>query len=491
MTLAATIDAGGSGVKVGVVCTDTWRLLADVHRDYAPVSREPGLLEWDPASWWRAIVSALADAVAAAGEPASRYRGLTCTGMRIPFVLVDERHDPVAPGVLVPDRRGAVHAGSLRSSIGSDELYTTTGHWSSPFFGLPKLVWYVREQPALWKRTRWVLQLHDWLLERLCGVIASEPSSASMAQLLDVSARRWSTEVLDVAGVDPERMPPLIDAGAVAGGLASDVAASVGLTAGTPVHVGGGDTHVSALGAGAVEDGVTVVVAGSTTPMHLATVEPRLDLVVRPLVSAHLRPGVFAAETNVSTSGSMLRWLRNTTALDYPSLEAAADESPLGARGVVVAAANPEWGEGPWSQVPPISIVGVTPTHTTGDLARATFESMTYAIACDLERIDSLAPTPGLPLTLVGGGSHGRLAAQMLADVSGRSVLVPDRANATAMGGAELVAGCAPSGDATPEPRRFEPDETRHAAYQPYVRRYADTFARLRTAFAEPGEVLA
>jgi len=488
VTLAATIDAGGSGVKVGVVCTDTWRLLADVRRDYAPVSREPGLLEWDPVSWWRAIVSALGDAVAAAGEPASRYRGLTCTGMRIPFVLVDERHDPVAPGVLVPDRRGAVHAGSLRSSIGSDELYTTTGHWSSPFFGLPKLVWYVREQPALWKRTRWVLQLHDWLLERLCGVIASEPSSASMAQLLDVSTRRWSGEVLEAAGVDPERMPPLIDAGAVAGGLASNVAASVGLTAGMPVHVGGGDTHVSALGGGAVEEGVTAVVAGSTTPMHLATAEPRLDLSVRPLVSAHLRPGVFAAETNVSTSGSMLRWLRDTTTLDYPALEAAADESPLGARGVVVAASNPEWGEGPWAQVPPISIVGVTPTHTVGDLARATFESMTFAIACDLERIDALAPTSGLPLVLVGGGSHGTLAAQMLADVSGRSVLVPDHANATAMGGAELVAGCGPSGDATPEPRRFEPDETRHAAYQPHVRRYADTFARLRTAFAGPGD---
>ena len=86
---------------------------------------------------------------------------------------------------------------------------------------------------------------------------------------------------------------------------------------------------------------MTVVVAGSTTPMHLATAEPRLDLVVRPLVSAHLRPGVFAAETNVSTSGSMLRWLRNTTALDYPALEAAADDSPLGARGVVVAARTP------------------------------------------------------------------------------------------------------------------------------------------------------
>jgi xylulokinase len=487
LTLAATIDAGGSGVKVGVVCTDTWRLLADVRRDYAPLSREPGLLEWDPVSWWRAIVAALADAVAAAGEPASRYRGLTCTGMRIPFILVDDRHEPVAPGVLVPDRRGAVHAASLRSSIGSDELYTSTGHWSSPYFGLPKLVWYVREQPALWKRTRWVLQLHDWLLTRLCGAIASEPSSASMAQMLDVSTRQWSSGVLEAAGIDPGRMPPLLDAGTVAGGLARDVAASVGLAAGTPVHVGGGDTHVSALGAGAVEEGVTVVVAGSTTPMHLTTSEPLLDLAVRPLVSSHLRPGVFAAETNVSTSGSMLRWLRDTTRLDYPSLEAAAEESPLGARDVLVAAANPEWGEGPWSQVPPISIVGVTPTHTVGDLARATFESMTYAIACDLDRIDALAPVPRQPLTLAGGGSHGTLAAQMLADVSGRSVLVPDRANATAMGGAELVAGGAPDGDAAPGPRRFEPDATRHAAYQPHVRRYADTFARLRTAFADTG----
>jgi xylulokinase len=486
LTLAATIDAGGSGVKVGVVCTDTWRLLADVRRDYAPVSREPGLLEWDPVAWWRAIISALADAVAAAGEPASRYRGLTCTGMRIPFILVDEQHEPVAPGVLVPDRRGAVHAASLRSSIGSDELYTATGHWSSPYFGLPKLVWYVREQPALWRRVRWVLQLHDWLLTRLCGAIASEPSSASMAQLLDVSSRQWSGEVLAAAGVDPERMPPLLDAGTVAGGLAPDVAASVGLVAGTPVHVGGGDTHVSALGAGAVGEGVTVVVAGSTTPIHLTTSEPALDLAVRPLVSAHLRPRVFAAETNVSTSGSMLRWLRDTTGLDYPALEAAADGSPLGARGILVAASNPEWGEGPWSQVPPISIVGVSPTHTVGDLARATLESMTYAIACDLDRIDALAPAPGLPLTLAGGGSHGNLAAQLLADVSGRSVLVPDRANATAMGGAELVAGRAPAGDSTPEPRRYEPDDARHAAYQPYVRRYAETFARLRTAFAQP-----
>jgi xylulokinase len=488
VTLAATIDAGGSGVKVGVICTSTWRTLADVRCEYAPTARAPGLLEWDPAAWWGSIVHALRDAVAAAGEPASRYRGVICTGMRIPFVLVDAQLEAVAPGVLVPDCRGAVYAAALRDEIGSDELYRETGHWSALHFGLPKLVWYLREQPAIWKRTRWVLQLHDWLLARLCGTVASEPSSASMSQLLDVSRRRWSSIVLGAAGIDPERLPSLRDAGTVAGGLNRDVAAQVGLATGTPVHVGGGDTHVAALGAGAVRDGSTVAVAGTTTPMLLTTLEPRLDLAVRPLVSAHLRPGVFAAETNVSTSGAMLRWLRTITSLDYSELEARAEETPLGARDVQVAASNPEWGEQPWSRVPPISIVGVSPNHGIGDLARATYESMTFAIACDLERLDSLAPTRGAPVTLAGGGSRSRFAAQMLADVSGRSVSVPQIANAAALGGAQLVAGGAPPASAVPVARRYEPDDERHAAYGPHLRRYSETFARLRTAFAHDGD---
>ncbi len=484
MTLAATIDAGGSGVKVGVVCTATWRVLANVHHEYAPVARRPGLLEWDPAAWWRTIASALADAVAVAGEPASRYRGVTCTGMRIPFVLVDEQLEPVAPGVLVPDSRGAVYAEPLREAIGSDRLYATTGHWSARHFGLPKLVWYLREQPDVWSRTRFVLQLHDWLLARLCGTVASEPSSASMSQLMDVSSRSWSTTILDAAGIDAERLPPLRDAGTVAGGLDDELARQVGLAPGTPVHVGGGDTHVAALGAGGVEQGATAVIAGTTTPIHLTTDSALLDLAVRPLVSAHLRPGVFAAETNVSTSGSMLRWLRGITGLGYPELAAAAERSPVGARGAQVAASNPEWGERPWSQAPPISIVGTAPTHDVGDLARATYESMTYAIACDLARIETLAPAPGRPVLFAGGGSRSAFAAQMLADVSGRTVEVPELANATALGGARLVADASPPPEARPARRRYEPDDALHAAYRPFLERYRDTFARLRIAFA-------
>src|SRR4051812_11539405 len=106
MTLVATIDAGGAGVKGGGGSLGSWQTVASVRREYAARARAPGLLEWDPAAWWAVIEAALAAAVAEAGEPPARFAGITCTGMRIPFVLVDERCDPLAPGVLVPDERG-------------------------------------------------------------------------------------------------------------------------------------------------------------------------------------------------------------------------------------------------------------------------------------------------------------------------------------------------------------------------------------------------
>src|SRR5690349_11488219 len=117
VTLVATIDAGGSGVKAGVVCTETWRTLASIRREYAPVAREPGALEWEPSEWWAVIETALAEAVAAAGEPPARYAGVTCTGMRIPFVLVDDHCEPLCPGVLVPDVRGRAYRDELRATV--------------------------------------------------------------------------------------------------------------------------------------------------------------------------------------------------------------------------------------------------------------------------------------------------------------------------------------------------------------------------------------
>lgn len=238
---------------------------------------------------------------------------------------------------------------------------------------------------------------------------------------------------------------------------------------------------MACLGAAGIDGGSVAIVAGTTTPLMLATREPRLDPAVTPLVSAHLRPGAWAAETNVGTSGAMLRWLRDLTGRGYDELEALAATSPVGARDALVCASNPQWGPADWAQVPPIALVGAGPGYGLADVARAVLESSAHAIACNLARLDRLGDGPPAGIVLTGGGARTAFAAQLLADVLGRGVSVPEVDCAAALGGALLVAGL-DRPPAEPPRRRYEPDAEHHALYVAHTRRYADTFARLGAA---------
>jgi sugar (pentulose or hexulose) kinase len=88
-TLVLTLDAGGSGVKASVLCVRTWRVLGSARREYEASFPEPGHAEFDTRQWWAIMQDACIEAVMRAGAPPGRYLALTCTAMRIPFVLLD------------------------------------------------------------------------------------------------------------------------------------------------------------------------------------------------------------------------------------------------------------------------------------------------------------------------------------------------------------------------------------------------------------------
>ena len=82
---------------------------------------------------------------------------------------------------------------------------------------------------------------------------------------------------------------------------------------------------------------------------------------------------------------------------------------------------------------------------------------------------------------MLTGGGRTAFGAQLLADVLGRPVVVPELEDAAALGGALLVAGLDRPSRELPQ-HVYAPDPERHAAYVPLTRRYAEAFARLREA---------
>jgi xylulokinase len=491
--IVITLDIGGSGVKAS--CFDP---AGDVATTAAVVPYPPadpgdeGV--FDPCAWAGTAMAALAQLVARCPAQPRHYLGITVSAIRIPFVLLDAGQQVVGPSLLNRDRRALPVVGDLVSSIGHRELHSTTGHWAAPEFGLPKLIWIQRSYPDSWQRVRTILQLHDWFIFSLCGAIASEASSAAMSQMMDISAGTWAFDLLaSECGVGSEMMPEFAAAGTRAGGLLRTVAEQVGLPAGLPVHLGAGDTHMSALAAGSQAPGCPIVVAGTTGPAQLP-VEAAADLGAWfPLLVSALpaAPG-WALEANAGPTGEIADRLTGLTELSGAGLRAA-----LAARGfaveenadrsghLTVLAGNPFFGPDGWHVWPAPTVFGLTGRHTGADVLDAARLGTCLAFSQILEQLCSAAGFRGEKVIATGGMSRNAAWSQALADVTGHTVLVPDLDQVSGLAGAALVAGTSITsalGDL--EQARFTPDETRYAGLQnraeDYCRLYAAGQARSR-----------
>ncbi|MGH9183838.1 MAG: FGGY family carbohydrate kinase, partial [Acidimicrobiales bacterium] len=450
----------------------------------SPALRGPGhRAELDPGQWWQAAAAALRRAVAGAGRPPRDYAGLTASSLRQGFVLTDGANE-VGPGVLNSDRRGASHLDRLRRQVGAGALYALTGHWPAPELTLPKLLHLAERQPERWAATRQVLFVHDWALWRLCGRgrAATEASYACAGQLADVARRAWATDLLDELGIGTGRLAPLVEAGTVVGALQIS---DLGLPVGLPVVAGGGDTQLAAMGAGGLADGVVTVVAGSSTPVQAAAAHVVRDPERRPWVSTHLRPDRWAVETNAGYPGTMLRWLGDVTGTGPAQLWERAGASRPGAGGVTAVVASPCWSEAAWATKAPNTVVGLRPTTTDADLARAFVEAHAFAIRANLADLEAALGRPAAAVVVTGGAAAEPAFPALLAEVLGRDLVVPAAAQPAALAGAALVAratGC-PGAEPAVATRTIPAGDP--APYADAYQRFLDAHAALRAHLPE------
>ena len=432
--LAAGLDLGGSAVKAWVAEIGG-PVVAEAAEPLVTSRPRRHAAEFDPGQWWAAARRCLRAAVERAGAARAGFAGISASSLRQGFVLTDGT-DELGPGVLNSDRRGASHLDRLRSDVGVETLYRTTGHWSAPELTLPKLLHLADAEPERWRATRRVLFVHDWVLWRLSGEVATEASYASAGQMADVAARDWARELLDFVGLGTDRLAPLVEPGTVVGRLTDD---GLGLPVGLPVVAGGGDTQLAAMGAGGLAEGVITVVAGSSTPVQAATAAPPEDPLRHPWVSTHLASDRWAAETNAGYPGTMLSWLSGATGCDPATVWARAATSTPGAGGVTAVVAAPVWSEEAWVTKAPNAVVGTTPATTAADVARAFVEAHAYAVRANVADLERALGARARRVVLTGGGARPALA-RLLADVMGREVEVPAVAQPAALAGAALVA---------------------------------------------------
>jgi len=496
--LVLTIDAGTGSSRACVFAINQNRPLAVAVRDCPIEHPAPDLAEWQPAVWWKSIVEAMAQAVAQAGRPATDYLGITITSLRQGFVLLDEQDQPLAPGVLNYDRRGAGYVPLIEQAMPIEELYHLTGHWHAPELTLPKLLWFQHQRPKVWQRARSFLFVHDWLLFQLTGRRATAASMITAGQMGDCTARTWAWDLLKELGIPSDILPPVLEGGAVLGELAPDVASPVGLRPGLPVHVGGGDAQFGCLGAGGLGPGKAVIVCGSTTPIMMTTNRPLFDPLRYPWVSPHLLPDLWAVEAIAGHTGMLYKWFRDTFGQaqvaqaraegrgDYSVVNELAATSPLGSDGLLVVATSPRWAQDTWQRKAPYVFHNFKVSHTIGHAARAIMEGVCFGVRGNLDQLERVAGQPFDEVIFTGGSAGVPFWAQMMADVTGRRLVVPQVQEPAARAGALLVQRGQGQRKALPPPpvTRYAPDPASTKAYDPVYHTYFDVFDKMQRFFA-------
>jgi xylulokinase len=199
-----------------------------------------------------------------------------------------------------------VRATSQVEQLGSEDLHRLTGKPADTTPALYKLLWLCQHEPETIKRSRWVVDVHAFLVNRLTGAWRTTTACADPLGLIDMKREDWSDDLLARVGLSRERAPTLLTPGEIMGELSAVASEQLGLPAGLPVVGGAGDGQSAGLGANVTRPGSaylnlgTAVVAG-TVSEHYAW-----DRAFRTLIGAV--PGTYAMETLLQGGTYTVNW---------------------------------------------------------------------------------------------------------------------------------------------------------------------------------------
>jgi len=435
------MDVGTSGTRA-VLVDEQGKIVSSASEEHAPFrTPHPGWAEQDPEDWWRAALIAIRGAIASAPTPHQPIAAAGLTGQMHGAVLLDKDGIVLRPSLIWCDTRTQPQCDWLTSEIGYDHLIELTCNPALPNFTLTKLLWVKEHEPEIFARTAHILCPKDYVRFRLTGTYAIDVQEASGTLLLDVTHRRWSSEVAAAAGIPESWLPPVFESPEVCANISSEAASLTGLTAGIPVVAGAGDQGAGAVGMGILQPGSVSATIGTSGVVFAATAAPIKDPKGRLHTFCHAVPGRWHVMGVTQSAGLSLRWLKETffAGENYDSLTSAASKVSPGSDGL-------EWapyllGERTPHLDPAVraAFTGITTTHTAAHFVRAVLEGVTYSLKDTFTLFSAL----GIPVTgirLGGGGARGPLWRQIQAAIYGLPVeiLVAEEGGAF---GAALMAG--------------------------------------------------
>ncbi|UNK40314.1 FGGY family carbohydrate kinase (plasmid) [Shinella sp. H4-D48] len=485
---------GGTGGARAIVVDQDGNVVSMATHDYETTFPRPGWAEQTPADWWRAACLAVRQAVREAGIPVAAVKAISADGTSSTLVALDGNLQPTMPAILWMDSRAAQQARRMTQT--NDAALRRSRLGVSSEWMLPKILWIKESTPAIYERSRWFVEMTDYLALCLTGRLTLGLNHITNRWFYDGRRGGWPEDFFTRIGLDditarfPDEILPLAEP---IGPLTSEAADQLGLLPGTLVVCGGTDAYVAMVGLDVCRPGRTAFITGSS---HLVLPMTDRDVEVPGIFGPHpdcVVPGLFVMEGGQVSSGSIVRWwhdhigrLGQGSADTYGDMLRQAESMPIGADGLV---ALDFWqgNRNPYTDYElQGALWGLTLKHTPAHMLRALIESVAYGTENILRTLRAHAVSIET-MVICGGATRTPFLTQMHADVCGIPIAVPKVLDATAFGSAINAAvgagfyGSLPeaSGHMVKESHVVEPDMGRNEAYGAVFEFYRETHEAL------------
>jgi gluconokinase len=487
ITLVA-VDVGTTHAKAvlyrhgsGIECQQT--------ASYATAHPRPGHVEQDAAEILAAVEEAIRRLVERSGVSPGSVDAIVFDGVWQSLLPVDREGNALLPASIWADTRSLAQTEHLKGSLDTEEVRRRTGCPLHPMYFLPRLAWLREHAPEVFARADRFVSIKEYVVQHLFGGRMVDRSTASGTGVWNMSTLDWDGDLLSTIGLTPSRFSRCVEPTELFPGLQPAAASRLGLRAGTPCVVGASDGALSHLGSVGLADGRMSLTVGTGAALRRRLSSPQVSDGSEAWCY-YLAEGNWLLGGVLHDAGNALRWFAETLMPPGAGIEVVigemnrlCEEAPVGAEGLLLLPLFS--GERCPHDRPQArgAMYGLTLAHSRGHLVRALMEGLAFNLFSVYRMLTSGAD-PDLVVT--GGILKSRAWLQVVADVFGKTLWLPQVPEAATWGGVLVglrALGVLPSLDACTPLVGFagtvEPDPVRHDQYRDVFAKYQQLYADL------------
>ena len=436
-------DFGTSGVKAILLDPITGKQWSSDLFCYEMKHKHPLWAEQTPEDWIAMLSEAVKQVLARAEARPEDISAISFSTFGCTTVCVDDHNEAIGDAITWMDGRTGEEVDWLNQNMAC-EISKVNGNVISTLPTTANFLWLRNKDPERYVLTKKFGGVLSYLNLRMTGNFTVPPSEATFIHVFDLKTLKYSEKLCNQLIIPLEKLAPIVSSTTQIGTITAEASQAVGFAEGTPVIAGMQDNAAASLGMGVYEPGQLFFSMGTAGNMGLIIDEPRQDHTL--ITQVFLFPKTWIMLATMGNNGACIKWFDNNIVshiigsnIGYESLDMLAKKSRPGNTGVIFlpylsGELSPIWDERARS-----CFIGMTLRTNACDLIRSILEGVCFAIKHNLLMYQRAGCHIGDSIKIAGGPTNSPLWMQILADITGKEIVIPVVADAGPLGDAMLA----------------------------------------------------